>query len=103
VTSSLSATVRIGARWEQGYVASVRVQNTGKTSRAWTVRVTHADAEDDLALRGTWNATGRQSGDTMTFTGGPLAPGATAMFGYQVSGDARPSHCTVVGGKCSVS
>jgi cellulase/cellobiase CelA1 len=93
--------LHLGARWEQGYVASVRVQNTGKTARAWTVRVTHDGP--DLTLRGTWNATGRQSGDTLTFTGGTLAPGATAMFGYQVNGDARPSGCTVVGGKCSVS
>ncbi len=98
--------MNVGASWEQGYVAAVRVQNTGKTSRTWTVRVTHS-GQQNLTLRGVWNATGRQSGDTLTFTGGTLAPGATASFGYQVAkngrGDARPSSCSVVGGRCSVS
>jgi cellulase/cellobiase CelA1 len=87
-------------------VASVRVRNTGSTERSWTVTVTHS-GHDDLTLRYTWDVTGRQSGDTLTFTGGPVAPGATATFGYQTAktgtGNARPSGCTVVGGRCSVS
>jgi hypothetical protein len=62
---------------------------------------------DNVRLLGTWNARGSQSGSNMTFTGGSLAPGASVTFGYQVSktgrGNARPSGCSVVGGKCVVS
>jgi hypothetical protein len=103
---ALTATVNVGASWEEGYVAAVRVRNSGNTSRTWSVTVTHS-RQRNLTLRNTWNARGRKNGDSVTFTGGPLAPGATADFGYQISksgrGDARPAGCTVVGGRCSVS
>ncbi|WP_433375102.1 cellulose binding domain-containing protein [Actinoplanes sp. CA-142083] len=96
----------LGASWEQGYVAAVRVQNTGNAAGSWNVTVGHS-GQSNLRLLGTWNARGSQSGDTLTFTGGQLAPGASATFGYQVSksgrGNARPSGCSVVGGKCAVS
>jgi cellulase/cellobiase CelA1 len=105
--SGLVVTLRVGASWEQGYVATARVTNDGEAAaRSWTVTVTHDG--DDLTLRNTWNAAGRQSGDSFTFTGGgPLASGETASFGFQAGkdggGDARPANCTVVGGRCSVS
>jgi hypothetical protein len=70
------------------------------------VTVGHSDL-NDLRLLGTWGAHGSQSGDNVVFTGGPLAAGASVNFGYQVSksgrGGARPSGCTVVGGRCGVS
>jgi len=101
-----SATVSVGASWDQGYVASVRVQNTGSGAASWKVTVGHSDL-NDLRLLGTWGAHGSQSGDNVVFTGGPLAAGASVNFGYQVSksgrGGARPSGCTVVGGRCGVS
>jgi len=104
-TATLAAAVNVGASWEQGYVAGVRIQNTGKKSASWTVTVTHSNLAD-LRLVGTWGARGTQQGDRVVFTGGPLAAGATANFGYQTSktgrGNARPSGCTVVGGKCGV-
>ncbi|GIF19158.1 hypothetical protein Ate02nite_18880 [Paractinoplanes tereljensis] len=87
-------------------MASVRVKNVGGTAESWSVTVSHS-GQDNLRLAGTWNARGSQSGDNLTFTGGPLAPGASISFGYQVSksgrGNARPSGCSVVGGKCGVS
>ena len=97
----------VGASWEQGYVASVRVQNTGVATGSWSVTVSHATV-NDLRLLGTWGpVTGRQSGDDVVFTGGPLAAGAATGFGYQVGksgrGNARPSGCSVVGGGCRVS
>lgn len=102
----LSVTVRVGAGWEQGYVAMARVTNDGEAARSWTVTVTHS-GDDDVTLRNTWSAEGRQGGDSFTFTGGPLAPGETASFGFQAGtegrGNARPAGCTVVGGRCSVS
>jgi cytoskeletal protein RodZ len=103
---AFSVTVGVPASWEQGYVASVRVQNTGPSAKSWSVTVSNAGL-DNVRLLGTWSARGSQSGSNMTFTGGPLAPGATAAFGYQVSktgrGNARPSGCSVVGGRCVVS
>jgi len=88
-------------------VASVRVQNTGDATGSWSVTVSHATV-NDLRLLGTWGAaSGRQSGDNVVFTGGPLAAGASTGFGYQVSmsgrANARPSGCSVVGGRCRVS
>jgi len=88
-------------------VASVRVQNTGGATGSWSVTVSHATV-NDLRLLGTWGAaSGRQSGDNVVFTGGSLAAGDSAGFGYQISktgrGNARPSGCAVVGGRCRVS
>jgi cytoskeletal protein RodZ len=105
-SADFAATVSVTASWDQGYVASVRLQNTGDAAGSWTVTVSHANLSN-LRLVSTWNATGKQSGDDVVFTGGPLAAGASASFGYQVSktgrGNARPSGCAVVGGKCAVS
>jgi Cellulose binding domain len=102
----LNATLDVPASWDQGYVAAVRIKNTGATPQPFTVTVSN-NGLSDVRLMGTWNARGTQSGDRLTFTGGPLAPGATATFGYQVSGHgrgpARPSGCSVVGGKCTMS
>ena len=102
-----AVTVSVGASWDQGYVASVRVQNNGSAAGSWTVTVRHAGL-DNLRLVGTWgSAKGTQSGENVVFTGGPLAAGGSASFGYQVSksgrGSARPSGCAVVGGRCGVS
>ena len=102
---AFSATVTLGATWDSGYIAVVRVVNTGSRSLAWTVTVTHSGLED-LQLRGAWNATGRQSGTSVVLTGAPLAPGATIDAGYQIvkrgRGDPRPSGCSIVGGSCTV-
>jgi cytoskeletal protein RodZ len=103
--NDLAVAVTVGASWEQGYVAGVRIQNTGRKSANWTVTVTHSNLSN-FRLVGTWGARGTQQGDRVVFTGGPLAAGATVNFGYQTSktgrGNARPSGCTVVGGTCGV-
>ncbi|MCU7725333.1 cellulose-binding domain-containing protein [Actinoplanes sp. KI2] len=105
-SADFAVTVTVTASWDQGYVAQVRVRNNGDAAGSWSVTVSHADL-NNLHLVSTWNATGKQSGDNVVFTGGPLAPGASAGFGYQVSktgrGNARPSGCAVVGGSCRVS
>ena len=99
-----SATLSVNASWRSGYVATARLQNTGTAPLSWKMTVTHADV-DNLRLLGAWNAHGTRDGDTIILTGGPLAPGASATFGYQASarGDARPSGCSVVGGSCRMS
>jgi hypothetical protein len=100
------ASVRLSSNRDQGYVAGVRVENTGTTPLEWRVTVTHDD-DDDVRLRGTWNATGDQDGDRLTFRGGTLQPGTSVTFGYQTMNDgrrsARPTGCSVVGGTCSMS
>lgn len=100
------ASVRLSARWEQGYVAGVRVRNTGSTPLEWRVTVSHDD-DDDVRLRGTWNATGTQDGDRLIFSGGTLPPGESVSFGYQTTKDGRgraePTGCSVVGGTCGMS
>jgi cytoskeletal protein RodZ len=106
-SAGYAVTVSVSASWDQGYVASVRVRNTGNATGSWKVTVSHADLSN-LRLVGTWgSARGTQSGDNVVFTGGPLAAGGSAGFGYQVSmssrGNAHPSGCSVVGGKCGVS
>lgn len=102
---TLAATVSLSASWDGGYVANVRLTNSGAKSVNWTVTVTHS-GQTRLRLTETWNATGSQRGSSFVFTGGPLAPGATATFGFQSAGQsqgaARPAGCSVVGGTCTV-
>jgi len=101
-----AATLSVNASWQTGYVATARLQNTGTAPLSWRMTVSHSGLEN-LRLLGVWNARGSRDGETIILTGGPLAPGASITFGYQVSksgrGDARPSGCTVVGGSCRMS
>jgi cellulase/cellobiase CelA1 len=103
----MTAQVTVTAAWNGGYVAAVRITNTGGKAASWTVRITHSGLAG-VRLGGTWNGAGTQQGDTFVFTGGQLAAGATTTFGYQMTKNndrdrGRPSGCTVVGGRCSVS
>ncbi|MCY1142879.1 cellulose binding domain-containing protein [Actinoplanes sp. Pm04-4] len=101
----VEATLAVTASWESGYVAMAKVTNEGDRPVRWKVTVNHADLRD-LRLRGVWNATGNQDGDSIVFTGGTLKPGDSANFGYQTSkdgrGDARPAGCNAVGGTCRI-
>ena len=105
-SASFSVTVTVTASWDQGYVASVQVVNRGTKAASWSVSVSHSGLSG-VRLTGTWNAQGSQSGSTFVFTGGSLAPGQSASFGYQAGkrgpGQARPSGCSVGGGSCRVS
>ena len=84
----------------------VQVVNKGTKAASWSVSVSHSGLAG-LRLGGTWNASGRQSGTTFVFTGGSLAPGKSASFGYQAvkqgAGRARPAGCSVGAGSCHVS
>src|SRR5262249_5679032 len=44
--TSLTVTVSVPASWEQGYVTSVRVRNTGTKAVTWIVTVTHSNQQD---------------------------------------------------------
>jgi Cellulose binding domain len=106
VSAAFSATLKVNASWDQGYVAMVQVVNKGTKAASWSVTVSHS-ALAGLRLGGTWSAQGHQSGTTFVFTGGPLAPGKSASFGYQASkqgpGRARPAGCSMGAGSCKVS
>jgi len=99
------ATLSVTASWQSGYMAVVRVVNEGDEPVRWKVTVSHS-GQHDLQLRNTWNARGELSGSSLVFTGGTLAPGRTASFGFQTSksgrGDARPADCNALGGTCRV-
>jgi cellulase/cellobiase CelA1 len=105
VRNDLAVSVGVTASWNAGYVAFVRVANTGSAAHTWSVTVTH-QGQDGLRLGNVWGAGGTQQGTSLVFTGGPLAAGSSVTFGYQASKtgseDARPAGCTVVGGTCAV-
>ncbi|GAA2527903.1 cellulose binding domain-containing protein [Winogradskya humida] len=95
----LSARYRTTASWDTGFIGYLQVTNNGDTSVDWAVSVTFA-ASAGVNITNTWNAqlTGA------TFTGGALAPGATATFGFsankQVKGKVAPASCTARGTSC---
>ena len=101
----VAATLSVGANWEQGYVAAVRITNDGDRPVRWRVTVSHT-GDGELRLRNVWNADGDQSGTDLVFQGGSLEPGATLSFGYQTAkrgrGDIRPAGCNAVGGTCTM-
>jgi cytoskeletal protein RodZ len=103
--NDLAVTVMVGAGWSEGYIAAVKVTNTSDAATSWKVTVAHDDLPD-LRLAGVWNASGSLQGDSLTFSGGNLAAGRSATFGYQATktgrGNARPSGCSVVGGTCGM-
>jgi hypothetical protein len=84
----------------------VQVVNKGTKTASWSVTVSHSGVSG-LRLGGTWNAHGSQQGSSFVFTGGSLAPGKSATFGYQAGkqggGRFRPSGCSVSSGTCRVS
>jgi hypothetical protein len=104
--ATFSAVVASSSSWGGGYVAMVRVTNTGTKAAGWSVSVGHG-AVPGLRLNGTWNAQGSQQGTTFTFAGGSLAPGKSASFGYQAGARTRdqvkPSGCSASSGSCRVS
>jgi cellulase/cellobiase CelA1 len=105
VRDDLAAFLGVTASWNAGYVAFVKVENTGSAARTWSVTVAH-QGQTGLRLGAVWGAAGTQQGTSLVFTGGPLAAGKSVTFGYQTTktgpDNARPAGCTVVGGTCAV-
>jgi hypothetical protein len=104
--SPLSATYAVGSSWDTGFIGGVTLTNSGSTAVAWTVTVSNAST-DGVKITDAWNATLTRQGDTDTYTGGPLAAGATASFGFeatkQATGKVKPAACTVNQSACRVS
>ncbi|GII81481.1 hypothetical protein Sru01_64630 [Sphaerisporangium rufum] len=90
-----SATVTAQSQWSGGYVAEVKVTNTGTAAvSGWTVTFTLPSGH---AVTGSWNATVTSSGQTVTAKNvsynGSLGPNASTNFGFQAS---RPGGNTQV-------
>jgi len=101
--ASFSARYQGGAGWDRGFIAGVQVTNTGNAAGSWSVSISF-DGRAGVRVTNVWNAQVSRSGDTWTFTGGPLAPDAEVSFGFQGTkqsrGGVRPTGCVVNGTAC---
>lgn len=100
----LAAFTLQGPPWDVGYVGEIRVTNTGSTAiSGWTVTFTFGSGQ---AIVNLWSAVATVSGQNVTATNmswnGSLAPGGTAMWGYQASKPAA-SAATVQNLTCTPS
>ncbi|MEU8235425.1 cellulose binding domain-containing protein [Actinoplanes sp. NPDC048967] len=101
--ASFTAAYGTGRSWDRGFIAGVQITNKSGPARTWTVKVSY-NPDAGVRVGNTWNAQLSRDGNTFVFTGGPLAPGATAMLGFeaskQVRGRIQPTSCTVDGAPC---
>jgi hypothetical protein len=101
--ASFTAAYRTGRSWDRGFIAGVEITNKSGPARTWTVKLSY-DPDAGVRVGNTWNAQLSRDGNTFVLTGGPLAPGATAMLGFeaskQVRGGIQPTSCTVDGAPC---
>jgi hypothetical protein len=100
----MTATFAKSSQWDDGYVATYVVRNTGgATTNAWTVQFT-LPAGDTVA--GLWNGVLTRQGNQFTVRNddwnGHLTPGSSTDFGFQVQGTGgdRPSGCTINNTDC---
>ncbi|WP_203753461.1 cellulose binding domain-containing protein [Catellatospora bangladeshensis] len=91
--------------WPGGYVVSVQVRNTGSEPLQWTVRI---QLPAGATVTGDWEADRATQDGWWVFTPdrGPLAPGATYVFGFigqRGSGADFKVTCTVNGTVCQAA
>ena len=103
--TSFAAQYRLASTWDRGFIAGVTVTNKSGPARAWTIRLSYAE-EAGVRLGNVWNAQQSREGDTFVLTGGPLAPGASIMVGFQASKQVKSqikvASCTVDGAPCAI-
>ena len=94
---------RLASTWDRGFIAGITVTNKSGPARDWTIRLSYAE-EAGVRLGNVWNARQSREGDSFVLTGGPLAPGASIMVGFQASKQVRSqirvASCTVDGTPC---
>ncbi|WP_306206156.1 cellulose binding domain-containing protein [Actinoplanes sp. RD1] len=99
----LTATYKTGASWGEGFIGWLTVRNKGDKSVPWSVTVTFP-SRADVRLGPVWNAQATTSGDTVTFTGGPLEPGRSVDAGFSAGksseGKVTPVSCSIAGRPC---
>src|SRR5262245_9488924 len=100
--AGVSAAFSKDSDWGTGYQARYTITNgTTATISSWTVAF---DLPAGSAMGTYWDALVSTSGQHVTATNrnynGTVAPGATVVFGFIVSGSGVPANCTVNGGSC---
>ncbi|NUR98602.1 MAG: chitinase [Kribbellaceae bacterium] len=103
--AGVTATFTKTQDWGTGFEGKVTITNgTTSSLSTWSVAL---DFPSGYTVASTWDANHTSSGQTHTFTppswAGPLAPGATASFGFNGSPGnfPGPSACRLNGGSCS--
>jgi chitinase len=89
--------------WDNGYQGQYTITNGGSTALSgWTVEF---DLPSGTTAGTYWDATLTQTGSHYAFKNrdynGSVAPGASASFGFVVSGTASPTGCTLNGAACT--
>ncbi|MEV7214381.1 glycoside hydrolase family 9 protein [Kitasatospora cineracea] len=85
--ASCTVAYKVDSSWGNGFTATVTVKNTGTAAvSGWTLGWSF---DGDQRITNAWNATATQTGSTVTAQdagwNGPLAPGASASFGFQAT------------------
>jgi hypothetical protein len=98
-----TATFAKTSDWGSGYQAQYTITNNGSgTINGWTVEF---ELPSGTSAGTYWDATLTQSGAHYTFKNreynGTVAAGASAIFGFVVSGSGTPTGCKLNGGSCS--
>ena len=100
----MTATFAKSSQWDDGYVATYVVRNTGSAaSDAWTVQFTLPAGD---TVTGLWNGVLTKQGNQFTVRNddwnGHLTPGSSTDFGFQVQGTGgdKPSTCTINNTDC---
>jgi hypothetical protein len=98
-----TATFAKTSTWDNGYQGQYTITNNGTAATSgWTVEF---DLPSGSAAGTYWDATLTQSGSHYAFKNreynGTLAPGASASFGFVVSGTGTPSGCKLNGAACA--
>jgi Cellulose binding domain len=101
--AGVSAAFSKDSDWGTGYQARYTITNgTASTITSWTVAF---DLPSGTSMGTYWDALVSTSGQHVTATNrnynGTVAPGATVVFGFIVSGSGVPANCTINGGACA--
>ncbi|WP_214326099.1 chitinase [Nonomuraea sediminis] len=100
---SPTATFTKTSDWGSGFEGKVTIANGGSTPLSWNVQF---DVPAGFSIPSAWDAQLSRSGQHYTFTppswAGPLAPGASASFGFNGSPGNFPgiTNCTLNGAPC---
>ncbi|MEU7784665.1 cellulose binding domain-containing protein [Amycolatopsis sp. NPDC049159] len=101
--ANLSAAFAQSSVWTGGYGGGYTIANRGDAPAVgWAVEF---DLPAGSAVTSSWSSVKTQTGQHYKFTNagfnGTIAPGATASFGFNVSGAGLPAACTVNGAACT--
>ncbi|MEU5161707.1 glycosyl hydrolase family 18 protein [Streptomyces sp. NPDC020875] len=100
--TSATATYTKGSSWGSNFEGKWTIKNTGTTTiNTWTVEW---DFPAGTRVTSAWDADVTNVGDRWTAKSkswaAPLAPGASASFGFNGTGTGAPANCKLNGGSC---